>query len=130
MREEFLTYKYRIDNIIRELERHIKTNIKHYYKFEVNDVLVDVVSENMYKVLEIKVDVSNFYNGDVDIYSKLESLRDHSIIYDKVLFNRLCTLKDFQTKNENYVECFKYISKECQHLISAYNKLKEDRNEV
>ena len=110
MREEFLTYKYRIDNIIRELERHIKTNIKHYYKFEVNDVLVDVKTNTTYKVLEIKVDVSNFYNGDVDIYSKLESLRDHSIIYDKVLFKRLCTLKDFQTKNENYAKCLESLN--------------------
>lgn len=110
MREEFLTYKYKIDNIIRELERHIKTNIKHYYKFEVNDVLVDVKTNTTYKVLEIKVDVSNFYNGDVDIYSKLESHLDHSIIYDKVLFNRLCTLKDFQTKNENYVNCLESLN--------------------
>lgn len=110
MREEFLTYKYKIDNIIRDLERHIKTNIKHYYKFEVNDVLVDVKTNTTYKVLEIKVDVSNFYNGDVDIFAKLESHSDYSIIYDKVIFNRLCTLKDFQTKNENYVKCLEYIS--------------------
>ncbi len=109
MREEFLPYKFKIENLLKDLERHIKLNIKKYYKFELGDVVVDVTNDNKYKILEIKVDTSNFYGGDVKIYSKLENLIDGSIMYDLAIFNRLCTLKDYQTKNENYIKCLEDI---------------------